>query len=311
MAINFKQLRNELLQSICVKPSDVEPSDYEFPIAEDRIYNAIPNKAILTEKESSIGIDDEILLEDILSRENAGEIPVMSLNGDEVSFIVRRYYNPDKYSDFWFHLTECKHIKNVVQNGKIIPRSKENFYSNFYISNRHDGQFETKVDGKNVLVGPPHCKVCRECYNLLKLYKQFGSKSPDKFNIYEYYMKNSFTGKHYLSAKKNNSNRYSYFYKTYLAEELKKLSGGICERCGRKFDINHLEVHHKNRDKSDNSMENLEVLCEYCHDKEHPCRPSAIKRYREEEMKRTHNKHSYSSARNSRIYDTGNWEELL
>ena len=41
-----------------------------------------------------------------------------------------------------------------------------------------------------------------------------------------------------------------------------------CERCGKKSDI-PLPRHHKDRDRSNNKIDNLEVLCVSCHNKEH------------------------------------------
>lgn len=44
--------------------------------------------------------------------------------------------------------------------------------------------------------------------------------------------------------------------------------GRVCERCGyNKTDI--LQVHHKNRDRGDNSLKNLELICPNCHYEEH------------------------------------------
>lgn len=42
----------------------------------------------------------------------------------------------------------------------------------------------------------------------------------------------------------------------------------VCERCGFS-NIKVLEVHHKDRDRSNSSTENLEVLCPNCHKAEH------------------------------------------
>ena len=44
---------------------------------------------------------------------------------------------------------------------------------------------------------------------------------------------------------------------------------GRCERCSHDGSESRLEVHHKNRDKHDQRLENLEVLCHACHMKEH------------------------------------------
>lgn len=42
-----------------------------------------------------------------------------------------------------------------------------------------------------------------------------------------------------------------------------------CERCGYNTYINILQVHHKDRNRQNNTLENLEVLCPNCHCIEH------------------------------------------
>lgn len=43
----------------------------------------------------------------------------------------------------------------------------------------------------------------------------------------------------------------------------------ICERCQYNKHPEILEVHHKDRNRENNTIENLEVLCSRCHDEEH------------------------------------------
>jgi len=45
--------------------------------------------------------------------------------------------------------------------------------------------------------------------------------------------------------------------------------GATCNRCGYDANIAAIEVHHKNRNRSDNNLDNLEVLCANCHSIEH------------------------------------------
>jgi hypothetical protein len=53
-----------------------------------------------------------------------------------------------------------------------------------------------------------------------------------------------------------------------LKTRLLKMRGGKCERCEySKIEILH--VHHKNRNRLDNSMKNLEPICPNCHYEEH------------------------------------------
>ncbi len=52
--------------------------------------------------------------------------------------------------------------------------------------------------------------------------------------------------------------------------------GGTCERCNyNKREI--LQVHHKNRDREDNSLDNLEIICPNCHCEEHYLEKSWLK----------------------------------
>jgi hypothetical protein len=42
-----------------------------------------------------------------------------------------------------------------------------------------------------------------------------------------------------------------------------------CNRCGYERNISVLQVHHKDRNRSNSSIENLEILCANCHAEEH------------------------------------------
>ena len=42
-----------------------------------------------------------------------------------------------------------------------------------------------------------------------------------------------------------------------------------CERCGWNIDVKGIEVHHKDRDRKNSKLSNLEVLCAGCHRIEH------------------------------------------
>ena len=58
--------------------------------------------------------------------------------------------------------------------------------------------------------------------------------------------------------------------KSYQSLKIRLLRerGTKCERCGyAKFEI--LQIHHKNRNKIDNNLENLELICPNCHYEEH------------------------------------------
>ena len=75
--------------------------------------------------------------------------------------------------------------------------------------------------------------------------------------------------------------------KTYRIIKLRLLEekGKNCERCGyNKQEI--LQIHHKNRNRADNSYQNLEIICPNCHYEEHYLEKSWLKNYIEKEIKK-------------------------
>lgn len=67
---------------------------------------------------------------------------------------------------------------------------------------------------------------------------------------------------------KLNRPRDKVFTERALKIRLLKQRGVVCERCGyNKKEILH--VHHKDRNRSNNDMENLELICPNCHYEEH------------------------------------------
>ena len=62
-----------------------------------------------------------------------------------------------------------------------------------------------------------------------------------------------------------------------LKIRLLKHRGNVCERCSyNKFEI--LQVHHKNRDRNNNDLKNLELVCPNCHFEEHYLEKSWLNR---------------------------------
>src|SRR3989338_4022806 len=66
-------------------------------------------------------------------------------------------------------------------------------------------------------------------------------------------------------------------YQQGLKVRLLKNRGLVCERCNyNKYEI--LQVHHKNRDRGDNDLSNLELICPNCHFEEHLLEKSWLKK---------------------------------
>jgi hypothetical protein len=69
---------------------------------------------------------------------------------------------------------------------------------------------------------------------------------------------------------KYNSHRFRDKVVTYKRLKIRLLNqrGKVCERCGyTKFEI--LQVHHKDKNKKNNNIDNLELICPNCHFEEH------------------------------------------
>jgi len=61
---------------------------------------------------------------------------------------------------------------------------------------------------------------------------------------------------------------YGSSLKAYRTKALRHM-GQKCNRCGYAKNIHALIVHHKNRDRTNNDLSNLEILCANCHFIEH------------------------------------------
>ena len=63
-----------------------------------------------------------------------------------------------------------------------------------------------------------------------------------------------------------------------LKIKLFELRGKKCERCDYNT-VEILQVHHKDRDRKNNSFDNLEIICPNCHSLEHYFESSLVKKY--------------------------------
>lgn len=72
---------------------------------------------------------------------------------------------------------------------------------------------------------------------------------------------------HSCSAKKTNITR-SLYKSAYRSKAFRELPNH-CEICGYNKLINILQVHHKDRDRTNNDINNLQILCPTCHHENH------------------------------------------
>ncbi len=71
--------------------------------------------------------------------------------------------------------------------------------------------------------------------------------------------------KKFISIKPSHYKDFGYDYRKTAFDAMEN----ICNRCGYSDVPAILEVHHKDRDRKNNKIENLEILCPLCHRLEH------------------------------------------
>ena len=143
-----------------------------------------------------------------------------------------------------FSFTDIVKKFNYKYNGRITGLIKK-----YTIQNNIDTSHFKTIKYKKIIKICPNCK------------KSFGTKkeSPDEKITCSRSCANSYfrSGTNHPNWKEESTN-----YRT-------KINIVHCERCDYNSNINILQVHHKNRNRKDNSKENLEVLCPNCHCIEH------------------------------------------
>lgn len=146
-------------------------------------------------------------------------------------------------------IKDCNNFTDIIKkfnykyNGRLINKLKTYVNENeIDISHFYNTKF--KMITKN-------CPVCD---------KEFKTKN-DK--------RESTTCSHacsntYFRSGKNHGN-----YKDGSSHYRRKVDIQLCNRCGYKEHPSILQVHHRDRDRLNNTLENLEVLCPNCHTLEH------------------------------------------
>lgn len=170
------------------------------------------------------------------------------------------------------HLKECSSIKVMKSQGR---------YDRYVVTNKKDGIFHicTNVGGyreSDVRLYP--CQTCLRELNYKGFYYINSKKEKDiflnEFRFDEFLSSYSTMFKSLPNKKDKSGNLYKYTddWKS-ISYNLKLEKNFTCEKCNVRLDdaklLSLLHVHHKNGIKSDNSKDNLAVLCVDCHSKEY------------------------------------------
>lgn len=142
---------------------------------------------------------------------------------------------------------------NCAQCGEDIDRKPADIkrYTNLFCSKECSGLFRSS----KVKV------ICSHCDKpLLRMPSEIKKSDSGKF----FCNKSCFASYSNLGKVRNWKDGASSYRERALRELPNK-----CNRCGYKEYTKVLEVHHKDHDRANNSLNNLEVLCPTCHTVEH------------------------------------------
>lgn len=134
-------------------------------------------------------------------------------------------------------------------NGKFCSHSCSAIYGNIYRKKRLS----------------PNC-VCAQCNK--EFYRNASKRKNSKSGLQFCSRKCKDIAQRIGGIEAIHPDHYNTGALNYRAQALRHYSNK-CNRCGYSKCLTIIEVHHKNRDRSNNQLENLELLCRNCHGEEH------------------------------------------
>lgn len=139
------------------------------------------------------------------------------------------------------------------------------------VSSKYKGSFICEVC-KRIVLKPSRRKMCKRCYDVwlyatnpiyreraIKNVSRWRKNNPEKFKA---------CCQKPINAYKASVRATEYHYKkdfSGMACKVFERDGYSCQTCGRDQSVIRLHIHHKNKNHSDNSVENLITLCTTCH----------------------------------------------
>lgn len=224
------------------------------------------------------GIDDSKLAELLKTGEVEIELDeidtkdgVFEYKGKKVIVYIRDQYSKYYSKGYKFHLTKCNTISKAFQNRRN---------SRYVVSLRTDGQFKINLLEDNIIIKKDLIEPMNVCKNCLKQinYKKYSVNDYKKqssiyqnFDLVEYFNQfNQSELKTGLFRNANNAplNVYNKDF-NHKSKTVRENRNYKCKDCGINMSKNEhrkfAHVHHRDGDKSNDTLSNLEVLCIECH----------------------------------------------
>lgn len=152
-------------------------------------------------------------------------------------------------------ISDCLNITDIIKKLNLPENGKSTKLVKDYIllHNISTDHFDMQYKNRKYVTITKSCPVCNKLFNTLK------------DNPREKYTCSHSCSNTYFRSGKDNPN-----YKDGAGNGYRHLVAIVsCAQCGFDKYPEILQVHHKDRNRSNNNIENLEVLCPNCHTLEH------------------------------------------
>lgn len=118
--------------------------------------------------------------------------------------------------------------------------------------------------------------VCIKCNNVItkkrKGLKFCSPKCRSAYNAYQWCLRKGKFKKPGVGSGGNQEGQNNHMYKTGIGSYSKKGFANLPNICNKCQSLENLLVHHKDENRSNNELDNLEILCKRCHQKHHETR---------------------------------------
>lgn len=190
--------------------------------------------------------------------------PINNIEYDKIEYEDERFFyknGEDVYLMFAYLKKFYTKTHNKLPRYHICKCATREQYSGYSFASSMPVKIFCR-DENRLLDEPKHLKLCKNCTT--ESFKGLFSFLAKGKPWYEYVLE--FASSENKIAKKRKSNGYVVLWKQ-ISEAVRERNGFKCEKCKIKLgeEKYYLEVHHKDHNKSNNDVQNLQPLCVLCH----------------------------------------------
>lgn len=191
----------------------------------------------------------------------------LELNWEKIVVYIRDQNNSWENNWYKYHFYNCATLKKYQSQMKFDWK---------YVANTHWPFIINIVNFWNIIKRDieTDLNVCINCLTSFK-YKEYWKNlsQEEKDEIYNNFTREEYF-KHFKSPvekpKHTHISKPINIYADNWSSISKKVREKAWNKCSKCWSLKNIQVHHKDEDKTNNNIRNLEVLCHNCHAEYHP-----------------------------------------